>query len=94
MVYATECKIKLPPFPDYVFLDDYRLKPIEEVDRFIQANGHLPDLPSAQEVEENGIGVGELQVKLLEKIEELTLYTIQQQEEIDELKRKLEGGKQ
>lgn len=71
---------------DYVFKDSYELKPLEEVKSFIDENGHLPNIPSAEEVEENGIKVGEMNAKLLEKIEELTLYTIALKEEMEALK--------
>ncbi|MGB3468684.1 MAG: hypothetical protein WBA74_25590, partial [Cyclobacteriaceae bacterium] len=70
------------PWPDYVFTDNYDLKTIEEVSAFIAANGHLPNIPTAEEVEENGLAIGEMNVRLMEKIEELTLYTIEQQEKI------------
>ncbi|AXG71932.1 hypothetical protein KORDIASMS9_04190 [Kordia sp. SMS9] len=73
---------------DYVFKSDYELKPLEEVETFINTNGHLPNVPSAKEVEENGVNLGEMDAKLLEKIEELTLYVIELKKEINELKRK------
>lgn len=76
-------------FPDYVFSKDYKLRELNEVKDFIQENGHLPDIPSAGEVKENGIPVGDLQTKLLLKIEELTLYTIQQKELIDKLEKRI-----
>ena len=71
---------------DYVFEEDYDLKSIEEVDDFIQSNGHLPDVPSAQEVEETGVNVSEMQSTLLRKVEELTLYIIELHNEIETLK--------
>jgi hypothetical protein len=73
-------------WPDFVFSKDYRLPTLNEVKRHIQENKHLPGIPTETEVKENGIEVGEIQAKLLQKIEELTLYMIQQQETIDELK--------
>ncbi len=71
---------------DRVFEKDYPLLPLTEVASFIEANQHLPHVPSAKEVVENGIVLNEMVSKLLEKVEELTLYTIQQQAEIEELK--------
>lgn len=62
---------------DYVFHPSYRLKPLTEVAAYIQRNHHLPDIPSEAEVRENGVSLGEMQSKLLAKIEELTLHTIQ-----------------
>jgi hypothetical protein len=66
---------------DYVFNDDYKLKPLSEVEVFIKRNKHLPDIPSAKEVEEKGISVGDNQALLLKKIEELTLYVIELKKE-------------
>ncbi len=63
---------------DFVFNDDYKLPTLEEVEQHIEEKGHLKDIPSAKEVEENGIFVGEMHSKLLQKIEELTLYLIDQ----------------
>ena len=62
---------------DYVFKEDYKLPTLEEVEQHIAENGHLKDIPSATEVEENGIELGEMNKLLLQKIEELTLYTIE-----------------
>lgn len=82
-------------WPDYVFEENYDLRPIEEVETFVKENGHLPEIPSAADVKENGIALGEMDAKLLEKIEELTLYVIElnkavknQNEEITQLKTK------
>jgi len=73
------------PGPDYVFNDDYKLLPLAETDAFIKAHHHLPDVPSALEMKNNGINVSEMQMKLLQKIEELTLHTIQQDQKINKL---------
>jgi hypothetical protein len=74
-------------FPDYVFAEDYELMPLGELGEYVASERHLPDIPSAEEIEEQGkINVTELQLKLLQKIEELTLYTIEQQATIDQLK--------
>jgi hypothetical protein len=74
---------------DFVFEDDYELRSLEEIESYIKANGHLPEVPSEKEVKEHGVNLGEMQAKLLQKIEELTLYTIQQQKQIDELQQRL-----
>ena len=71
---------------DFVFEDNYNLKTLNEVESFIKENKHLPDIPTAKEVEENGVSLGEMQTKLLQKIEELTLYVIEQNKSIEELK--------
>ncbi|MGD8779801.1 MAG: hypothetical protein PVH88_12670 [Ignavibacteria bacterium] len=73
---AEEVVVKLEDdWPDKVFEEDYDLKPLTEVENFIKENKRLPDIPSAEEVKEEGLSIGEMQAKLLEKIEELTLYT-------------------
>lgn len=73
-------------WPDYVFKRGYRLPPLAEVESFIQEHGHLEDVPSAPEVERNGHSVGDMNAILLKKVEELTLYIIQLQKEVDALK--------
>jgi hypothetical protein len=72
-------------WPDYVFEPDYAMPSLKEVDAFVKRNRHLPGVPSQQTVAERGIEVGNMQAVLLEKVEELTLYTIRQQETIDSL---------
>lgn len=75
---------------DFVFNDNYCLKPLAEVSEYIKTNKRLPDIPSEQEAKENGVNIGEMQAKLLQKVEELTLYLIQQQELIDKLNSRIE----
>lgn len=75
---------------DFVFADDYQLRPLSEVEAFITENKHLPEIQSAQEMQENGVSVSELQTRLLQKIEELTLYLIQQEQTIQELRQEVE----
>ena len=71
--------------PDYVFEDDYELMPLADLAAFIDENGHLPNVPSAEEVEAAGsINMTKMQYTLLEKVEELTLYTLAQQELLEE----------
>jgi len=83
-IHVQEVKVDLEGaiMPDYVFEKEYELNTLEEVQEYINKEGHLPNIPSAAEVEESGINLKEMNLKLLEKIEELTLYTIEQQEEI------------
>ncbi|MFQ5583627.1 MAG: hypothetical protein ACE5GL_04255 [Calditrichia bacterium] len=71
---------------DFVFEDDYQIPPLKEVEKFIEENGHLPDIPSAEEVAASGVSVGEMQAKLLQKIEELTLYVMELKKENEGLK--------
>jgi hypothetical protein len=86
--YAEESR-----WADKVFEKDYSLMPLSEVKAFVDKNKHLPNVPSANEVVENGIVINEMVSKLLEKVEELTLYTIQQQAEIDKLKAQVSSKK-
>lgn len=72
-------------WPDYVFQPAYKLKPLSEVETFINDNSHLPDMPSEQEVKDKGLDVADMNAKLLQKVEELTLYLIDQNKKIDQL---------
>ncbi len=95
-VYCTAVRVRIKediPVPDYVFKSDYQLMPLSEVKSFVQKNSHLPNIPSEAEIKEDGLSLEEMQLKLLEKVEELTLYVIQleetnqqQQAEINALK--------
>ncbi|MEL4309124.1 hypothetical protein [Joostella sp. CR20] len=76
-------------WPDFVFENDYNLPTLEEVEKHIQEKGHLQDIPSAKEVIEKGIHLGEMNAKLLQKIEELMLYVIEQQKMIQELRKEV-----
>ena len=80
-------------WPDYVFNKDYKLMSLHELEQFIKTNKHLPEIPSTKEVEENGINLGDIQAKLLLKVEELTLHIINLQKQIDELKQTKGGEK-
>lgn len=74
---------------DYVFAKDYKLKPLSEVETFININGHLPNVPSAKQVKEEGINVAEMATIQQEKIEELTLYIIAQNKRLEALEAKM-----
>src|SRR5690606_10890185 len=90
LVYTTEVKVRLSQdFPDYVFKDEYQLLSIAELDSFIVQNGHLPNVPTADQVSEDGLALGEMQRVLLEKIEELTLYIIELNNDNHALKEQL-----
>ncbi len=88
-IWATEVEVRVFPFPDYVFDDNYEMASLKELGDYIKANKHLPNMPTAAEVEQNGIGVGELQRKLVEKIEELTLYIIDLNEKNEQLTKEI-----
>jgi len=85
LVRSREIKIDATTWADYVFKPDYELPTLQEVESFINTNGHLPDVPSEAEVLEEGINVAEMDALLLQKIEELTLYTIQLEKRLAEL---------
>jgi hypothetical protein len=86
---AKEVIVTNTGWADFVFKPDYLLKPLNEVAAYIQENHHLPDIPSETEVQEKGVSLGEMQVKLLAKIEELTLRMIQQDEENRQLRERI-----
>lgn len=83
---SREVRVDGDNWADYVFLNDYKLPSLEEVEQHILENGHLMNIPSAEEVETNGIALGEMNKLLLEKIEELTLYVIEIKKEVNKLK--------
>ncbi len=92
-IICEELKVELAGnWPDYVFADEYELTPLHELKSFIDTHNHLPNIPNATNVEKDGFEVGEMNRKLLEKVEELTLYVIQLQEQIDALKAEAISG--
>jgi hypothetical protein len=74
-------------WPDYVFENQYKLRPLAEVEAFIKQNKHLPNIPSGKEIEEKGLNLATMQSLQMEKIEELTLYLIEMKKEIETLKK-------
>lgn len=84
-IFAKEVEVKTNVWADYVFKKNYTLQSLEEVEKHIKEKGHLPNIPAESEMLEKGINVAEINVKLLEKIEELTLYLIEQNKQIKEL---------
>jgi hypothetical protein len=86
VIHSKEVVVDLIGWPDYVFESDYDLMTLEELEKSIEENKHLPNIPNAKEVEENGVQLGEMNKKLLQKVEELTLYIIQLSKEIEVLK--------
>ena len=83
---AREIKVEATGWSDFVFENGYELRTLEEVEQHINENGHLPEIPSEAEVTENGINLGEMNAKLLQKVEELTLYMIDMNKEVKQLK--------
>ncbi|WP_461639625.1 hypothetical protein [Labilibaculum euxinus] len=82
-IRAKEIKVEAN-WADFVFKEDYSLRNLTEVEEFIIENGHLPDIPSEKEVESEGVLLGEMNSKLLQKIEELTLYVIEMHRTIEQ----------
>jgi hypothetical protein len=88
-VHAKEVRVDLNvPAPDYVFENEYKLASLDEIKSYIDQNKHLPEVPSAKEMEKNGVQLGEMNMLLLKKIEELTLHIIKQEERIKKLEAK------
>jgi len=81
--------ITIDNWSDFVFDKNYKLPNLLELEEAIQREGHLPGIPSAQEVAEKGVNIAEMQAKLLQKIEELTLYLIELKKENENLKEKI-----
>ena len=88
-IRANEIYVNNVSGADFVFDDSYNLRPLSEVKDFVQQNQHLPEIPSAAEMQENGVNMNELQMQMLQKIEELTLYVINQEQRIKELETQL-----
>lgn len=88
-IHTQEVRVDMlgPLVPDYVFADDYKLKPLQEVEEYVKSNNHLPEIPSAKEIEKNGLLLAEMNMALLKKIEELTLYMIEMKKDINLLQR-------
>jgi hypothetical protein len=85
-IYGKEVKVDLNvPGPDYVFEKDYPLMSLEETKAYIDANKHLPEVPSAKEMEKNGVQLGEMNMLLLKKVEELTLNLIHLNERLKQV---------
>jgi len=86
-ILAEEVEVQLSQnWPDYVFADDYELMPLPDLEQRICEDGRLPGMPPAEEVEGSGLAIGAMQVKLVEKVEELTLYVLQINRELQEVK--------
>ncbi|BDD12857.1 hypothetical protein FUAX_52890 (plasmid) [Fulvitalea axinellae] len=97
-ITSEEVKVQVVNAPDYVFAEDYNLRSLLETKQYIEDHQHLPEIPSAKEMEKEGVDLGKMNMKLLQKIEELTLHQIQLQEQLLDLKQEVDslrskGGK-
>ena len=89
-IYSRKVKVTQTGWADYVFHATYRLRPLSEVEQYIQQYQHLPEVPSAADVEKDGIDLGDNQATLLKKIEELTLYLIEQNKKLETLEKEMQ----
>lgn len=90
-IKAREVKVEITAGADHVFNPDYELKPLSEVEAFVKSNKHLPEIQSEKQMQNDGLNINEFQMKLLQKIEELTLYVIEQDKTIKEQGRLIEN---
>ncbi len=90
-IASTEVVVEVAPGqgPDYVFEENYELRSLQDTKQYILENKHLPEIPSAKEMEETGIGLADMNMRLLRKIEELTLHQIELLEKVEELQNKV-----
>jgi hypothetical protein len=88
-IHSREVKVTVDAGADFVFEKNYALKPLAEVEQYITENKHLPEIASAAEMKKSGLELGEMNIKLLQKVEELTLYLIKQDKRIQELEKQL-----
>jgi len=85
-IHSKEVKVDMTGWSDFVFKKEYNLPTLEQIEKHIAEKGHLENIPNEEEVLNNGINLGEMNSKLLQKIEELTLYLIEQNKKTEELK--------
>ncbi|WP_214228821.1 hypothetical protein [Pedobacter sp. B4-66] len=92
-IRTQEIKVEVANWPDYVFAKDYKLPSLGEMEQHIKDKGYLPGIPSAEEVRNNGVDLGEMNAKLLKKIEELTLHLIEKEHKDEQLQVELKEQK-
>ncbi|URC13603.1 hypothetical protein [Flavobacterium sp. B183] len=88
-IRSKEVKVETVNWPDYVFEEDYKIKSLEDLEKYIETNRHLPEVPSAKEISDNGLELGEMNKTLMKKVEELTLYLIEQNKALLEQKNQI-----
>ncbi|WP_369014650.1 hypothetical protein [Flavobacterium anhuiense] len=90
-IHTQEVRVDMagPLVPDYVFADDYKLKSLKEIEDYIKEHKHLPEIPSAKEIQKNGLMLAEMNMSLLKKMEEMTLYMIEMKKENEEIKKEI-----
>ncbi len=90
-VYSREVKVKVNAGADFVFEKDYKLPKLDKLENFVKEKKHLPEIPSEKEMQENGLELGEMNIRLLQKVEELTLYVIDQNKQLKNQNEKIEA---
>lgn len=90
-IRAREIKVEVTNWPDFVFAKEYYLPSLNTIENYIKTNGHLPNIPSSSEIELNGLDLGEMNKKLLQKVEELTLHLIELKKKSDERDKKFQA---
>lgn len=88
---AREIKVSTNAGADFVFEADYQLPALTDLENFVKTNKHLPDIPTAKQMVENGVNLGELNIKLMQKVEELTLHLIEKEKQLEMQAKKLSG---
>lgn len=88
-IRSKEIKVEITNWPDYVFEEDYKIKSLDNLEKYIKENKHLPEVPSAKEISDNGLELGEMNKVLMKKIEELTLYLIDQNKALTDQKNQI-----
>jgi len=83
-IRAQEIKVEIAEWPDYVFAEDYQLPSLQQTEKHIKEKGYLPGIPSAEEVKANGVDLGDMNAKLLKKMEEMTLIMIQLNKKVEQ----------
>lgn len=88
-IRSKEVKVEAVNWPDYVFEEDYKIKSLEHLEQYIKENKHLPEVPTAKEISDNGLELGEMNKTLMKKVEELTLYLIEQNKALTDQKKQI-----
>ncbi|QEL00407.1 hypothetical protein FKG96_06150 [Olivibacter sp. LS-1] len=91
-ILAKEIKVKADiSVPDYVFEPDYKVLPLSDIEKFVKENKHLPEIPSAKDIEKDGLDLGAMNMALLKKVEELTLHLIELKKAYDDQQKQIEA---
>jgi hypothetical protein len=92
-ISTKKLRVNTTPWADFVFYKNYKLMPLTKLEQYIKTYKHLPDIPTTEDVQKDGVDIGEIQAKLLQKVEELTLYVIEQDKKIKQLETQIKSKK-